>query len=328
MNRDGFHTFLREREMSGDEIKGAIAIVERFETFLKRANALGVLETATSEDVNAFSEVLIQEKLNIYDNYVALAQYGRFVENNAIYVAVVELLDGSGVLENLHEELAASIGEQKRDEIFGKIGLPPLGTPSSQKPRLTHTVMDRLECMVGKAQCKSILSGCLHGLKDEWFLDEKKKYEECGNIDAYLERKRTDFIAELEKLRDEGGLYFTQEITDEVIGHVKSHPEVSGGVRDGNIIYETKIPYMTKEYLVETDERMKRYYYCHCAWVRESLRTGDVNVSPTFCYCSAGFHKKPYEVIFGQPLKAEVIDTVLDGGMCCKFAIHLPKDVV
>ena len=182
--------------------------------------------------------------------------------------------------------------------------------------------------MVGKAQCKSILSGCLHGLKDEWFLDAKKKYEECGNIDAYLERKRTDFIAELEKLRDEGGLYFTQEITDEVIGHVKSHPEVSGGVRDGNIIYETKIPYMTKEYLVETDERMKRYYYCHCTWVRESLRTGDISVSPTFCYCSAGFHKKPYEVIFGQPLKAEVIDTVLDGGMCCKFAIHLPKDVV
>ena len=59
--------------------------------------------------------------------------------------------------------------------------------------------------MVGKEECKGILSGCLHGLKDEWFLDEKKKYKECGNIDAYLERKREDFIAELEKLRNEGG---------------------------------------------------------------------------------------------------------------------------
>ena len=328
MNRDGFRTFLREREISEGEIKKAIAIVERFETFLKRANALGKLESANSEDVSAFSEVLIQEKLNIYDNYVALARYGQFVENNAIYVAVVELLDGSGVLENLHEKLGASIGEQKRDEVFDRIGLPPLGTPSSQKPRLTHAVMDRLVRMGGKAQCKSILSGCLHGLKDEWFLDAKKKYEECGKIDAYLEKKRTDFIAELEKLRDEKGLYFTQQITDEVIEHVKNHPEVSGGIRDGDIIYETKIPYMTKEYLAETDERMKRYYYCHCAWVREPLRTGDVSVSPTFCYCSAGFHKKPYEVILDQPLKAEVINTVLDGGMCCKFAIHLPKNVV
>lgn len=171
-------------------------------------------------------------------------------------------------------------------------------------------------------------SGCLHGLKNEWFLDAKKKYEECGSIDAYLERKRTDFISELERLRDERELYFTQEITAEVIEYVKNHPEVSGGIRDGNIIYETKIPYMTKEYLTETDERMKRYYYCHCAWVRESLRTGDVSVLPTFCYCSAGFHKRPYEVIFGQSLKAEVIDTVLDGGMCCKFAIHLPENVV
>ena len=105
MNRDGFRTFLREREISEGEIKKAIAIVERFETFLKRANALGKLESANSEDVSAFSEVLIQEKLNIYDNYVALARYGQFVENNAIYVAVVELLDGSGVLENLHEKL-------------------------------------------------------------------------------------------------------------------------------------------------------------------------------------------------------------------------------
>ena len=182
--------------------------------------------------------------------------------------------------------------------------------------------------MVGKEECKGILSGCLHGLKDEWFLDEKKKYKECGNIDAYLERKREDFIAELEKLRNEGGLYFTQEITDEVINHVKDHPEVSAGVRDGNIIYETKIPYMSKEYLAETDERIKRYYYCHCAWVKESLRTGDVNVSPTFCYCSAGFHKKPYEIIFGRPLKAEVIGTVLKGNMCCKFAIHLPEEAV
>ena len=51
--------------MPEDEIKEAIAIVERFETFLKRANALGAVETATSEDITTFSGVLIQEKLNI-----------------------------------------------------------------------------------------------------------------------------------------------------------------------------------------------------------------------------------------------------------------------
>jgi hypothetical protein len=70
---------------------------------------------------------------------------------------------------------------------------------------------------------------------------------------------------------------------------------------------------MAREYLAETDERMKRYYYCHCPWVRESLRAGDVRVSPTFCHCSAGFTKKYWEVVLDQPLEAEIVESVLQG---------------
>jgi hypothetical protein len=53
-----------------------------------------------------------------------------------------------------------------------------------------------------------------------------------------------------------------------------------------------------------------------------------VRVSPTFCQCSAGFHKKSWEVIFGRPLKAEVVETVLAGDAWCKFAVHLPEEVL
>jgi hypothetical protein len=132
----------------------------------------------------------------------------------------------------------------------------------------------------------------------------------------------------LEQIRDEGGLFFTQPITDEVIGFVRAHPEIAQGVRDGEVLYEVKIPYMAVEYLAETDERMKRYYYCHCPWVRESLKEGDVRVSPTFCLCSAGFHKKSWEVIFDQPLKAEIVETVLRGDPWCKISIHLPEEAL
>jgi hypothetical protein len=84
---------------------------------------------------------------------------------------------------------------------------------------------------------------------------------------------------------------------------------------------------MTKEYLAETDEQMRRYYYCHCPWVKEALKTDDARIPPTFCSCSAGFHKKRWEVIFDQPLRAEIVESVLKGDMWCQIAIHLPAGV-
>jgi hypothetical protein len=53
-----------------------------------------------------------------------------------------------------------------------------------------------------------------------------------------------------------------------------------------------------------------------------------VAVSPTFCQCSAGFPKKPWEVIFGRALEAEVVESVLKGDPWCKIAIHLPEEAV
>ncbi|MCX6087568.1 MAG: hypothetical protein NTV78_00080, partial [Caldiserica bacterium] len=162
---------------------------------------------------------------------------------------------------------------------------------------------------------------------DKYYLDEKKKYEECEGIDEYLKRKGDDFIAELKGIKKNKELYFNQEITDKVIEFVESHPEIRQGVRKGNIIYETKIPYQAKEYIAEKDENKKRYYYCHCPWVKESLKKGHTDIPPVFCNCSAAFHKKPYDVIFGKPIKAEVIESVVRGDLWCKFAIHLPESV-
>jgi len=98
-------------------------------------------------------------------------------------------------------------------------------------------------------------------------------------------------------------------------------------VREGNVIYTMQVPYQAKLYLAETDERMKRYYYCHCPWARESNRSGK-EVSGTICNCSAGYQKRPCEVNFGQPLRAEVLESVLKGDKRCRFAIYLPEGAV
>jgi hypothetical protein len=320
MDRQGFHDVLRQRGVPEDQIEQLIGLAERFEAFAS--------EPPTADDARAFVAILVTEELNTWDNLVALARYGRFIKNDPVYVAVLELLDGSEALEGLYDRLGQAVGEQKRDQVFAGMELPPLGTPSTEKPQITQAVMERLERLIDPEICRQVLSSGLRHLEDAWYLEERTKYAESGVIDSYLQHKGDELIAQLKRIRDEDGLYFTQPITDEVIDFVERHPEIRQGVRQGDVLYEAKIPYMTIEYLAETDPQLKRYYYCHCPWVRESLKAGDISISPTFCLCSAGFHKKSWEVIFDQPLKAKIVETVLKGDSWCKIAIQLPAEAM
>lgn len=317
MDRKGFGDFLRERKLAEEQVASFVALVEEYESAATAAS--------TVENVHAFSRRLIQQGRNEFDSFRALLLYGRFSGNNDLFVAVVELIDGGEVLHNLYGKVGRAVGQETRDHIFAGIDLPPLGEPSVDRPAIMHTVMERLEAAVEPALCREILAGGLRDLDDAWYLEGREQYRESGGMDAYLERKGQQFVAELEQLKAADRPYFTQPITDEVIEFVRSCPEIRQGVREGDVLYEVKIPYMAAAWLVETDERKKRYLYCHCPWVREALRKGDPEVSPIFCLCSAGFHKKPWEVIFGQPLEAEIVESVLQGDRWCRIAVHLPE---
>lgn len=319
MDRNDLRNFLHDRKVGADKIDAFITIAEKFERWLGG-------KSPTKDSVRAFSALMIDEGLNAYDNYIALARYGQFIKNDVVYIAVIELLDGAEAIDNLHTRLAQVVGEQKRDEVFRGISLPVLGTPNTQRPAITQAVMEQIETLVAPETYRPLLANCLRSLGNA-DPTVRQKYLACKDLAEFLQKKGDEFIAYLQQLKREKRLYFTQEITDEVLAFVESQPEIRQGVRVGNVIYETKIPYNTVAYLAETDAQMKRYHYCHCPWVKESLRTNDVRVSPTFCLCSSGFHKKYWEGVFGQPLQAEMVETVLDGAMHCKFAIHLPENL-
>ncbi|MBU1050553.1 hypothetical protein KKG90_11095 [Candidatus Bipolaricaulota bacterium] len=327
MNGAGYRDFLQHRNISSATIDTAIAVVESFETFLRSRDQNQTADAATADAAKSFSEQLICEGGNSFDSYLALLRYGVFSQNRALYVAMLELLDGAEAFGNLHAKIGNELGEAKRDEYFQNVQVPPLGTPNEKKPVLVQQVIDRLE-KDDPGACRQILGSGLRDLKDEWYQDAVTEFAACSGIDAYLAKRSESFIAELEEHKRKGSWWFVQEITEEVIAFVRQHPLMSGGVREGRIVYEVKIPYMAKEWLQESDPKMKRYYACHCPWVRESLRTGDVHVSPTFCHCSAAFHKKPWEIIFGQPLQADVVESILKGDSQCKFAIHLPESAL
>jgi uncharacterized protein with NAD-binding domain and iron-sulfur cluster len=326
MDRESFRDYLLARNASEEQIEQSFKIVEELEKFQQQSGSSG--KPITGEEFTAFSAQMIARGENSFENYLALARYGRFTHNNDLFLPALDVLDGYEVFENLYKKVAAEIGSDKRDELFRSIDFPLIGTPHEKKTAVMQAALRKLEAEIGKEPCEKILATGLRDLPDEGYQDEKAKYLECGNIDAYLARKGDDFIAELKQIKESQGFYFNQEITDEVIAFVESMPEIRQGVRVGNILYEMKIPYRAKEYLAETNPDKKRYYYCHCPWARSSLKEGTSSMTPIFCNCSAAFHKKPYDVIFGKPLKAEVVETVLQGDMWCKFAIHLPEGVV
>ncbi len=327
MDKEGFRKYLTDREepVPEEQIVENMKMVERFEEFLKQFDK--TLKTAAEEEFTKFSKILIEEGANTYLNYAAISRYAYFLQNMDLYLPVLAIFDGGEVMNVLHERLGEHAGEENRDKILPKDNLPPLGMPDTDKMKVTQEVVEKMEKVLDPADCKKILADVAHGLPRDFRKGERDKFLNAGSIDEYLKQKRAATIAELEKHRDGGSLFYNQYISDEVVEFVKSRPDVLSGERRGNTIYHTKIPFMVQEYLDEKDEKMKRYYACHCAWARESILDDDVDVSADFCHCSGGFTKMPWEAALDQPLEYDMVKSVLKGDDECSFVIHLPEGV-
>jgi hypothetical protein len=320
MDRAGFSEFLTERGFDPGSLDRLVGVVERF--------AVEAHEGRGAGHVEPFAAALIEEGSNSPDVFWALALYGRFTGDHSLTAAVLSFADGAEALGNLHARLGEELGAPERDRVFAGIDLPPLGTPATELPAFAQRVMERLEAEVDPGITSSILSECLRDLDDAWYADARAHFEEHGDVDALLRWRRESLMEVLEECRREGRPWFAAEITDEVLEYVRAHPEVSSGRRDGDTVVEVKIPHQTKEWLAATDDGQRRYHYCHCPWAKESLLRDDVTVPAAFCACSAGFHKRFWEVVLDRPLQAEIRESVLAGDDRCTIAIRLPADVV
>lgn len=311
---------LEGRKVPAGQMDSALALAERFEQFSEQMGGF------SPQTARAFSQRLIAEGQASLGNLLTLARYGLFIKNNAVSVAMLELLDGAEAQENLYRRVAERHGESLRDEVFAGIGIAPLGIPTPEKPRYMQPVIERLENALGTEDCRALLADSLRDLPDEHYIKDREMYQASQDVDEYLALKKQEFVSQLETCQREGRPFFNQEVTDQVLEYIRGEPEMGGGVRVGKVVYETKIPFLTKEYLAESDPRLRRYDYCHCPWAREWIRTGE-KLAPIFCNCSAGYHKKPWEVALGRRIQADVLQSVLRGDDRCRFAIHLPESM-
>jgi hypothetical protein len=311
-----FRKYLQEFRVRAEDVDFAMSAIKEFEEHLKEKNTS--LEFADLEALKGYVSMLIAEGRNSWERLVAIARYCKFAKKNDYYIYFTSILGARNVLPDIGERLASIAGEEIRRRIFQGFTLPPLGSPQDDYPRITKRIMDKIEGEVPSETCKKILTWNYHKVPAEAFKEKKERFEKAANIDEYLKDEHKRLVEELERSMKDGRLWYEQEITPDVLQFVRNNQEICTGVRHGDKIYVTKIPYMPKQYLKEKDSTLKRYYACHCPLVRSAILEG-VKISPMFCYCSGGYEKVHFDVIFGEPVDVELLESVLKGDLRCRF---------
>ena len=281
---------------------------------LPRGSILQYTENLVTEDANAVLDVLR-----------ALLHYGNFIKNYDYVAEVLDIAEAYNAMDTLYERVAEQFGTTTRDKIFANIKLPPLGVDPETKCEVTKIVIQRLEDTLGEAKTIELLAPCLHGRPVE--PKDREEFLRLGDIDAFLELKHHELVDRFHQHQQRGTVEWAQYVDDAVVAYAANTPTISPGIREGDLIISTKIPYQIKAMLDANELRMKRYYACYCPWVRGAINDGTENeISANFCHCSAGFTKKYWDFIFDQPVKVQPIETALTGATHCKFAVQIPKE--
>ena len=322
MKEREFIEFLEKRNQDEDAIDSALNEVKELEKYL--AGSGKSLEEAEIDDVKGYIAELIKRGRNTWDGLVALARYFYIVDESEIYIYFTQILHGREVLPSISERLAEIAGEDVRDRVFEGLELPPLGSPPEAVPPVTALLVERL-MELGPEVCHKVLAGNHHGIPIESFNKHKKWFEEAEDLDAFLKRMHDEAVAELEEYARSGKVWYESVITPETVDLVRENQEVLAAVRRGEYLYMTKFPYAPKEWLEATDPLMKRYHQCHCPLARAAILKGEPEIPLDWCYCSGGFNKLKFDVVFGEPTEVEVLESVLAGDDRCRFRVKIPK---
>jgi hypothetical protein len=305
------------------DIDYSISVLKEFEGYLRKKGTS--LKSVGLNAIKEYISLLIAESRNSEERLVAIARYCYFAKKTELYIYFASIMNAVNVLPDIGERLVNVVGEKTRREIFQGFKPPPLGSPPDENPKLTKMVLDRMEAMLSADTCREVLTWNYHKIPIEGFKEQRRRFEKAATIDGYLRGEHKRLIRELERSMKEGQPWFEQEITPEVVEFVRRNQEICTGVRRGDKIYVTKIPYAPKNYIREKDSTLKKYYTCHCPLVRSALRDGKPKIPPFFCYCSGGFEKLHFDAIFGESVSVQLLETPLKGDDRCRFAIEIPR---
>lgn len=152
----------------------------------------------------------------------------------------------------------------------------------------------QLDQVANEDQKFEIISCCAHEFSSKRIDHMRNIYERTGDIDEVIKEMQKDYAW------------------------------YENPVREGSIIYVTKVPVNQDEYQKAQTIEEKKRNYCHCRFINENLEKG---ISPTFCYCGTGWYRQQWEGILGKSIKVIILKSLLKGDDVCKVAIHLPQEL-
>lgn len=318
MNRKLFEEKYQNFNIKKRTIAEYFKTVSRFEEYIDKD-----IGKSSIEDIRNYVAHLTNSAENTYANLIHVARSYYYIDKKTEYIHMTKYFNSVGVLENIIDRITLFETKEKQEDIMKEVILPPFGTDTVDLPKYTRDFMTKLKKYLPRNKCHKILAGNNHKIPKSSILIEKEKYEEADSLKNYLKDRHNRKINELKEHYQKNLVWFEQIITEDAIEYVASNQEILSGVLENDKIYITKIPYEINNFLNEKDEKLKKYYACHCSFVRENIIQETESIPKDWCYCSAGYAKYPFEVILGQELEVKLLNTPLDGDFVCRFEIDL-----
>lgn len=280
----------------------------------------------TREYIAAYITERREQGGDVYWALSYMTQYVLFIKNEELASELMLLHDARNVMNRASELTKKIEGEEIWEKVFGDVAMLQIGSTLDEMTDFSREFEKRALAVMPRDRYEHICVKNAHSWEKEWDSDWREQFLEAGSVDEFIKAGEENFIKELEKCRDEGTLFYVQEVDDDVIEYARANPHFT---RVGNKIHIKRMPFLTKRYLNETDVKMKRYYACHCAWIRNSILQSGDSVSNSFCYCSLGHDKRRFDVAFGQETTGRVIKSVMDNdSSLCIFEIDIPDDIM
>ena len=325
MHTDAYEAYLQSQGVSAQEVAERIQAVQALEETLRE---LGTdLASAGKPEIERIAGRMIALGINTLRRFEILAEYALWRGLRSQYILLVEVTDCHNGMETLRETIRRRHGEAVCGRIFAEEP-PPLGASERERYEYTSKISRRMETLLSPEDARAAWFTVKHGIAETYWqaqdAAEREKYQDCPSIDAFLLRKQRDRADMLKRLHAQGALWFTMEMTDEVLDFVLNDPHMVLAERNGKKgILITKVPYQAGRFLRETDETLKRYYACHCPLIREAIVRGEP-IPPEVCNCSLG-HASHFLTGLGLALTGEVLESVARGDERCRFIFYLPE---
>jgi len=294
-------------------------------------SAIKEMELIMNDSIDNFSlkmlddaiEILYQTKKLSVDFFYALMRYMRMIKRHDLFIRLIQYTGGIDVIESILNRLEKVHGLEKKELLLNRITLPKLGIKPEKVISFTETFMNTLHTLFSPQEIKTIITGNNHLIPATSFKEDVILYESCDTLESFLKLKHDQMIETLTLHYKENKVWFEQRITEDVIRYIASDQELLSARLYDNTLFLRKIPYDIDGFLKTNDALQKRYLTCHCPFAREAILNQKVDISPLWCYCSAGFEKNLFETILNHPLKIRVLKSVLNGDEDCRFAISL-----